>query len=575
MKRVLLFAMLFVITASLSFAQQTTTEIPPSKQYRFNPSIGAGAGILKYFGDVEDGAKTSIHRIGNRFGYNFNVSGNFTNSLYLDLDFMKAKLSGNENGVLWHRNFESDVFAVGLNLIYNFRDFYKRDRSLKPFFSIGFSYTDYEVKADLYNERSGSYYYYWDDGLIRNSPEGTPESEELKYVDRDYKYETSLREKPVVSFAIPAALGISLEVSKAISFRLSAKYFYTFTDLIDNFDNPEFSKYNDRFLYTSASVQWHFLPAKKDKTAKKEKEYYFADFESLEKEDEDGDGVKDFIDKCLQTPKSVKVDEFGCPLDTDRDGIPDYLDKEPKTASGRVVDPQGVALNYQKIAENSEAADTIGMLRRAITESYVNSQPRQGYKYTVHVGTFGKEIPTPLHKKLKSLPGLVETKVNDTLTVYTLGSYESFEAAEKKQNELIYDGIDESFAVPDDVVNAAASDAHDVKKSLNLTQGKVRSTTNIQTKEKEHQVLFKVQLTEYRMRIELEKLSQVMAEYGTELRTSQGGLKIFTIGNFENFEEAEALRKRIMELGIKDAEIVASYNNEAVSVEKARELQGK
>lgn len=573
MKRVLLVVVLLAFTASFGFSQKT--EIPPSKEYRFNPSIGAGAGILKYYGDVEDGAKTSVHRIGNRFGYNFNLSGNFTNSLYLDIDFMKAKLSGNENGTLWHRNFESDVFALGLNLIYNFSNLYKRERSLKPFFSIGFSYTDYEVKADLYNDRSGSYYYYWNDGLIRNSPEGTPESEDLKYVDRDYKYETSLREKPVVSFAIPAALGISLEVSKAISFRLSAKYFYTFTDLIDNYDNPEFSKYNDRFLYTSASVQWHFLPKKKEKVAKKEQAYYFADFESLEQEDEDGDGVKDFIDKCLQTPKMVKVDEFGCPLDGDHDGIPDYLDKEPKTKSGRVVDAEGVALNYQKIAKNAESADTIGMLRRAITETYINSQPRQGYKYTVHVGTFGKEIPTSLHKKLKSLPGLVETKVNDTLTVYTLGSFDNFEAAEKKQNELIHSGIDESFAVADDVVEAVASDAHDVKQTVKVQQGTLAPKVRIDTKQKDKQVLYKVQLTEYRMRIELEKLSQVMAEHGVELRTSKGGLKIFTIGNFENLEEAEALKNKILGLGIKDAEIVASYNNEAVSVEKALELQGK
>ncbi len=573
MKRVLLVVVLLAFTTSIGFTQETV--IPPSKKYRFNPSIGAGAGILKYFGDVEDGAETSIHRIGNRFGYNFNLSGNFTNSLYLDIDFMRAKLSGNENGTLWHRNFESDVFALGLNLIYNFSNLYKRERSLKPFFSIGFSYTDYEVKADLYNDRSGHYYYYWNDGLIRNSPEGTPESEDLTYVDRDYKYETSLREKPVVSFAIPAALGISLEVSKAISFRLSAKYFYTFTDLIDNFDNPDLSKHNDRFLYTSASVQWHFLPRKKEKAAKKAQTYYFADFESLEKEDEDGDGVKDFIDKCLQTPKSVKVDEFGCPLDSDHDGIPDYLDKEPKTKRGRVVDPEGVALNYQKIAESAETADTIGMLRRAITESYVNSQPRQGYQYTVHVGTFGREIPTSLHKKLKALPGLVEKKVNDTLTVYTLGTYDNFEAAEKKQNELIYKGIDESFAVADDVVDAVASDAHEVKKSIKTTQGERRVNVRIDTKEKDKQVLYKVQLTEYRMRIELTKLSQIMAEHGTELRTSKGGLKIFTIGNFENLEEAKALKDRILKLGIKNANIVASYNNEAVSIEKALELQGK
>ncbi len=45
--------------------------------------------------------------------------------------------------------------------------------------------------------------------------------------------------------------------------------------------------------------------------------------------DSDNDGVADKDDKCPNTPKGVKVDTFGCPLDSDGDGIPDYLDKCP------------------------------------------------------------------------------------------------------------------------------------------------------------------------------------------------------------------------------------------------------
>ncbi len=45
--------------------------------------------------------------------------------------------------------------------------------------------------------------------------------------------------------------------------------------------------------------------------------------------DTDGDGVQDSMDKCPDTPKGVKVDAKGCPIDTDKDGIADYLDKCP------------------------------------------------------------------------------------------------------------------------------------------------------------------------------------------------------------------------------------------------------
>jgi len=49
------------------------------------------------------------------------------------------------------------------------------------------------------------------------------------------------------------------------------------------------------------------------------------------KKDADRDGVKDSKDKCPDTPRGVKVDKNGCPIDTDGDGVPDYLDKCPNT----------------------------------------------------------------------------------------------------------------------------------------------------------------------------------------------------------------------------------------------------
>ncbi|MFV0506323.1 MAG: OmpA family protein [Bacteroidales bacterium] len=48
--------------------------------------------------------------------------------------------------------------------------------------------------------------------------------------------------------------------------------------------------------------------------------------------DSDGDGVADSSDKCPDTPKGVKVDANGCPLDTDGDGIVDHEDNCPNQA---------------------------------------------------------------------------------------------------------------------------------------------------------------------------------------------------------------------------------------------------
>lgn len=49
------------------------------------------------------------------------------------------------------------------------------------------------------------------------------------------------------------------------------------------------------------------------------------------KYDSDKDGVLDKLDVCPKTPRNIRVDAMGCPLDTDGDGVPDYIDECPNT----------------------------------------------------------------------------------------------------------------------------------------------------------------------------------------------------------------------------------------------------
>ncbi|USE33867.1 OmpA family protein [Endozoicomonas sp. SCSIO W0465] len=57
--------------------------------------------------------------------------------------------------------------------------------------------------------------------------------------------------------------------------------------------------------------------------------------------DSDQDGVPDKKDRCMHTPKGVKVDNSGCPVDSDGDGVPDYMDKCANTPNGVAVDANG------------------------------------------------------------------------------------------------------------------------------------------------------------------------------------------------------------------------------------------
>jgi outer membrane protein OmpA-like peptidoglycan-associated protein len=55
----------------------------------------------------------------------------------------------------------------------------------------------------------------------------------------------------------------------------------------------------------------------------------------------DGDGVCDALDRCPDTPKGARVDSTGCPTDADGDGVYDGLDRCESTPKGCVVDSAG------------------------------------------------------------------------------------------------------------------------------------------------------------------------------------------------------------------------------------------
>ncbi len=571
--RLILFAAFFLTAFSNSFAQETPkpkkeketlVEIKASR--KFNPSIGAGIGATRFFGDVEDVNATNIHRLGNRLAYNFTFRTNLSRCFNLSLSSIFGKLSGNENEHREHRNFESKMFSMGLNVEYNFKHFYnnkKRKPFITPFISAGIYYADYTPRTDLYDSK-GNYYYYWQDGVIRNLPEGIPNTDEAKVLERDYKYETTLTEKPVTTIAFPVAGGFDLHVSERVTFRISASYFFTLSDKLDNvIDNKR-----DGYYYNSIGVLFNFLSEKDDKIPGVDPDYNFVDFESLDFDDSDNDGVPDLEDNCGNTPPSVQTDANGCPLDMDRDGIADYLDKEPNSKIGSVVDANGVMLNFMNIAENT--VDAPGLSRSKVNDAFVFSEKSTDSQYTVHVATYGNTIPANEKRKLNNIDGLVETK-KDTLTIYTLGSFANFADAQNKQNELLSQGYDQAFAATPKAVNAIALEL-EKRSVIQMKENNSVREINPELPVDKDVVKFKVQLTEYRLRLQVDKLADLMAREGVELKTTIGGLKIYIIGAYDTYEQAKKIRKEILGYGVKEAGIVGSINNSPVSVEEAQKF---
>ncbi len=111
--------------------------------------------------------------------------------------------------------------------------------------------------------------------------------------------------------------------------------------------------------------------------------------------DDDGDGVPNGEDKCPHTPKGVKVDASGCPLDSDGDGVPDFKDDCPNTPKGFAVDTKGCAekMNLLVNFEFDSAKVTNGAASRIST--FAKYLKRNPYKATIVGHT--DDIGTPAY----------------------------------------------------------------------------------------------------------------------------------------------------------------------------------
>jgi hypothetical protein len=314
------------------------------------PSIGAGVGVLSYFGEMQKsynvGTLTHI-----RPGYHLAVEQRFGNFIGLQFNGLMGKVAHSQfqNNVMY--NFESAITQVGLDLVFHFDNdkIINRKSLFTPFLAVGAGYMMFDPRGD-YKDRNGNDYYIWSNGSLMNLPESDSTYFIATPVSRDYKYETKLTDSttnyPRNTIAIPITAGLDFRLSRSLNVKISGTYCLTQTDYLDNWKSDGS---NDSYLYTNVSLHYQ-LGANK---ARKQKEAIYKDvkFSDLEKMDSDGDGVKDIDDLCQNTPKGVKVDKNGCPMDSDGDGVPDHLDKEPNTLKGAAVDADGVALTETKLQE--------------------------------------------------------------------------------------------------------------------------------------------------------------------------------------------------------------------------------
>ncbi|MES2762422.1 MAG: hypothetical protein V4677_09445 [Bacteroidota bacterium] len=317
-------------------------------------SVTAQAGGLKFLGDV--GQKNNANFFSDmRLGYNLGIEYRIGKVLGIGIDGMYGKLAGTDNDKSSHLNFQSTIMGGGLNLYAFFDKLGEKEKEVSPYIHAGFGYLMFDPYGDL-RDKNGTVYNYWTDGSIRNlveDPANDPLSVTLK---RDYKYETQLKDTASNfarnTFYIPVGLGAKFKMGFRASLRVGVTYNICMSDYIDGYKKGG----NDSWASANVGVNIHF--GKKPKDA-----YSNVDFKAVDNSDTDGDGIKDLDDRCLGTPKGVKVDGKGCPEDNDDDGVFDYMDKELASKKGAKVDGSGVTIDEEAMAKRQLAWDSLSTER--------------------------------------------------------------------------------------------------------------------------------------------------------------------------------------------------------------------
>ncbi len=572
-------ALLLVFICNLTFAADNDS-IPEEKEKKetpkemfYGPTIGLGVGMFKFYGDILDAnyGNPLISNIGYELHVQQQLSESFTAKFYV----LFGGLSANERSIDRNLNFRSSITVGGFALMYNFHKLLPKDRIVSPFISFGIESVEFHSKTDMYDQY-GNEYNYWSDGSIRNIAENAPDAANSVVIQRDYFFETDLRELnsdgrgkyAERTFAIPIGVGAKMHMTENIDFTVGTSLHFTFSDLIDNVQenstgdrigNQPGNGGNDKFLMTSFTLSYNFL--KHDKKDKVKEFTEDIDYLAYDMDDEDGDGVIDFIDECPWTPPGVEVDEKGCPLDKDGDFVPNYKDDELETREKAPVTRTGVEMTDDMIYEAYQRyMDSTGVFAETESKLIAGEKKKRKQTYKVQVGQFTGAVDADLVDKFLSIPDVEIKTFGDTLTVIAVGNYDNLPEAIKRKMELTEEGFDAAIVVE--------LEKDGTFKSVGDAANNMAVNNEVGSEPTSKGLIFRVQLGAFSKRIaesERKRLKNVM-----EIKASDGLYKYLHTESFTTIEAAA--NKKIdlaIDFGIKDAFIVAYKDGKRISLKEA------
>jgi len=580
------------------------------KQILFKPTIGLGVGVFSFYGDIYQ-KQFNLPSV-SKIAYDLNVAQRISDNLQVNFYILFGKVSANERNANINRNlnFESELRAGGLNFEYNFGNFLLKNRTVSPFITLGIESFEFLSKTDLY-DRWGNQYHYWADGSIRTKAESAVDANDAALLQRDYRFETDIRQSNVDGFgkyaerswAIPVGIGAVFKVNDYINFKLGTTMHFTFTDYIDGITKNSIgdragNSQMDRFMMTSMSLHYNFGIKSNEKNLQEEL-FENVDFFALDNNDSDKDGVIDAKDSCQGTPIGIAVNVKGCPLDDDRDGVPNSIDDELNSLKGAFVDGKGVTLSDSLIDYQYRFyMDSTGAFAK--TEIHIhngNTVYKAFYnkEYTVQLGVFKQGLSNETLSKYLSIKDVSSTKVNDSTNMFTAGKFTNPTDAKKRKSQLdslgftdtklVYKQNGKYYGVPANYEKTSSYEKEIAKKNTSnkSDNNKDISKNNTQTKSKNDNkknstdltttttenipgVVFRVQLGAYSKPLSKNVFKNV--DDLIEVKTSDGLYKYMT-GSFSTFENATQHKVNLFIQGFQDAFITAYKDGKSIPLKEA------
>jgi len=315
----------FVITGVHLSAQNLDTAVilqtkSPNYTSKYSTwTIGLSAGLSTPYTLVGYNSRQDFTSPDVQLGYGLNIKDQLTYEFGLQADFFAGKLRGDHaqqilsSGAYLYSSFDTKInWSASLSANFTVAHFYnsKHHSVAEPYLSIGGGIMSYTPVLHSYF----------------TSPVYMPSSS---------------------AFYFPLAAGIKFNLTRAINLDLGYQVSFSTTDDVDGY---KYGGTNDRFSYTHIGLEFilgdhrkpHLASVSRasvliDEAQLREKRMQTTYDDQIEQlkvknnklnndleiankiiaryaEDNDGDGVPDFMDKCPNTPAGAKVDGSGCPL---------------------------------------------------------------------------------------------------------------------------------------------------------------------------------------------------------------------------------------------------------------------